>query len=65
VETLTYILEWSIIITLKKMKGIKVEEDVYDSLTKLGSKNETFSDIVKKTVEYYKKGYGFLTSPKK
>jgi predicted CopG family antitoxin len=62
---LTYILEWSIIITLKKMRGIKVEEDVYDSLTKLGSKNETFSDIVKKTVEYYKKGYGFLTSPKK
>ena len=47
------------------MKGIKVEKDVYDSLTKLGSKNETFSDIVKKTVEYYKKGYGFLTSPKK
>jgi predicted CopG family antitoxin len=46
------------------MKGIKVEEDVYDSLTKLGSKNETFSDIVKKTVEYYKKGYGFLTSKK-
>ena len=61
---LTYMLEWSIIITLKKMKGIKVEEDVYDSLTKLGSKNETFSDIVKKTVEYYKKGYGFLTSKK-
>jgi predicted CopG family antitoxin len=57
-------LEWSVIITLKKMKGIKVEEDVYDSLTKLGSKNETFSDIVKKTVEYYKKGYGFLTSKK-
>jgi predicted CopG family antitoxin len=50
---------------LKKFKGIKVEEDVYDMLTKLGSKNETFSDIVKKAVDYYKKGHTFLTTPKK
>jgi predicted CopG family antitoxin len=35
------------------VEGIKVEEDVYDMLTKLGSKNETFSDIVKKAVDYY------------
>jgi predicted CopG family antitoxin len=62
---LTYILEWFIVIMMKKFKGIKVEEDVYDTLIKLGSKNETFSDIVRKTVEYYKKGHAFLTSPKK
>jgi predicted CopG family antitoxin len=61
----TYILEWGIVITLKKFKGIKVEEDVYDMLTKLGSKNETFSDIVRKAADYYKKGHSFLTSPKK
>lgn len=54
----------TIVITLK-FKGIKVEEDVYDMLTKLGSKNETFSDIVMKAVAYYKKGHSFLTSTKK
>jgi len=37
-----------------------VEEDVYDMLTKLGSKNESFSDIVRKAVDYYKKDIPFL-----
>jgi len=48
-----------------KYKGIKVEEDVYDMLTKLGGKNETFPDIVRKAVDYYKKRHTFLTTPKK
>jgi len=52
------------VITLKKF-SIKVEEDVYNMLTKLGSKNETFSDTVRKAVDYYKRGHTFLTTPKK
>ena len=52
------------VITLKKF-SIKVEEDVYNMLTKLGGKNETFSDTVRKAVDYYKRGHTFLTTPKK
>ena len=36
-------------------KGIKLDGDVYDDLAKMGDKTETFSDVVKRLIEHYKK----------
>ena len=38
-------------------KMIKISNDVHKSLKELGSKDETFSDIIKRLIEEHKKGH--------
>jgi predicted CopG family antitoxin len=40
---------------LEMPKQIKLNDDVYEELTDIGRKNETYSDIVKRLLEFYKK----------
>lgn len=40
---------------MKVAKQIKVQDDTYEELTELGSKNETYDDIIKKCIAAYKK----------
>lgn len=37
-------------------KQIKLNDDVYAALTDIGRKNETYNDIVKRLLEFYKRG---------
>jgi len=37
------------------IQSIKLEKDVYNALAELGNKTETFSDVVKRLIEHYKK----------
>jgi predicted CopG family antitoxin len=36
-------------------KQIKLNDDVYEALTDIGRKNETYNDVVKRLLEFYKK----------
>jgi predicted CopG family antitoxin len=37
-------------------KMIKISTEVRDDLLKLGSKGETYSEIIARLIDYYKKG---------
>lgn len=36
-------------------KQIKLNDDVYNELTSIGHKNETYNDIVKRLLEFYRR----------
>jgi predicted CopG family antitoxin len=39
----------------KNLKMIRVEDDVHDELSKLGSVGQTYNDVIKMLVEHWKK----------
>lgn len=36
-------------------RQIKVDDDVYEELTDLGKKNETYNDIIRRILDVYKR----------
>jgi predicted CopG family antitoxin len=42
------------ILSLARKKNIAIDDDVYESLLDIGSKRDTFSDIIRKCIDAYK-----------
>jgi len=39
----------------ERKKTISIDDDVYEALLDIGTKRETFSDVIRKCIEAYKK----------
>jgi predicted CopG family antitoxin len=42
---------------LEVAKMVRLDDDVHDQLTNLDKKNESYSDVVKRLIESYKRGH--------
>jgi predicted CopG family antitoxin len=49
------ILYMSTIAKQEMAKMIRIDDDVHTELTKIGYKNESYSDVVRRLIDFYKK----------